>query len=317
MTGRRNAVGRVLVLLAASIIGSACIAEKASLPSETVIVIVPGDSDAGDSDSAASSPMPETALGQTPVTMTAGQDLSCVKGPHWILYEWVAAVAEGETVDLLARSEPEWPDYYYARKAGGTECWVFGGSSTITGDAANLPVREAPPLPQVTYRIDNQTGLTVCSVFIREEGDGSWGDSRLGGVLLEPGNAFDLTLTAGFYDVLIQACPERAVLYEEYDRAIGPEAGYRHTLLDIEVDIQVVNFLGVDVCAMSYKPFLESTWRVLHSIEDGVIAPDEGVSVRLQVGHYDFRYSRCAGPSYEGRNFAVLPYTTEFRGLGG
>ena len=39
-----------------------------------------------------------------PVTMTAGQNLSCVNGPDWILYEWVAAIDKGETVTLTARA---------------------------------------------------------------------------------------------------------------------------------------------------------------------------------------------------------------------
>jgi hypothetical protein len=91
--------------------------------------------------------------------MTAGQDLSCVKGPHWVFYEWVAKIVEGETVVLLARSPVERPDYFYVRKSDGTECWAFGGSSTKTGDLSILP--------EITYIIENQTGLNVPDVFIR------------------------------------------------------------------------------------------------------------------------------------------------------
>ena len=148
--------------------------------------------------------------------MTAGQELSCVTGPHWILYEWVAKILAGETVTLLARSEPEWPDYYVARKNDGTECWAFGGSSEINGDPSLLPVREAPPLPTITYTIENGTGLRVVSVYLRGKDETAWGANlldgdpfptiffniSLGGDLL-PGATFHIPLTAGFYDVQI------------------------------------------------------------------------------------------------------------------
>jgi hypothetical protein len=81
------------------------------------------------------------------VAMTAGQDLSCVKGPKWDLYDFVITIKKGEIVTLLARAPSEWGEYYYVRTSNGTECWVFGGSSTKNGDTSNLPVREAPPTP--------------------------------------------------------------------------------------------------------------------------------------------------------------------------
>jgi hypothetical protein len=112
----------------------------------------------------------ETALTQTPSltlsptltatptssapTMTAGQDLSCVKGPKFDLYDWVAVIKQGETVTLLARSSPDWGEYYYVRKSDGTECWAFGGSSTKSGDTANLPEKEAPPTPTPKIVVD-------------------------------------------------------------------------------------------------------------------------------------------------------------------
>jgi hypothetical protein len=79
--------------------------------------------------------------------MTAGQDLSCVKGPKFDLYDWVAVIKQGETVTLLARSSPDWGEYYYVRMSNGTECWAYGGSSTKNGDTASLPEKEAPPTP--------------------------------------------------------------------------------------------------------------------------------------------------------------------------
>jgi len=86
--------------------------------------------------------------------MTAGQDLSCVKGPKWDLYDWVAVIKQGETVTLLARAPSEWGEYYYVRKGDGAECWAYGGSSTKNGDTSSLPEKEAPPTPTPKIAVD-------------------------------------------------------------------------------------------------------------------------------------------------------------------
>ncbi|HEY5119215.1 MAG TPA: hypothetical protein VII90_07140 [Anaerolineales bacterium] len=97
-------------------------------------------------------------------TMTAGQDLSCVKGPKFDLYDWVAVIKQGETVTLLARSSPDWGEYYYVRMSNGTECWAYGGSSTKNGDTTSLPEKEAPPTPTpaivVDYSVSYLTTIT-------------------------------------------------------------------------------------------------------------------------------------------------------------
>jgi hypothetical protein len=148
------------------------------------------------------------------VTLTAGQDLSCVKGPHWALFEWVAHIYKGETVTLLARSTAEWPDYYYARKDDGTECWAFGGSSVIHGDPSILPEKEAPALPSFTLIIENKTRLDVCDVFLDRLEDPGAGADQLATGILAPGATFSRTYTAGFFDIIIRDC-FGGVLYEK------------------------------------------------------------------------------------------------------
>ncbi|MGB7538091.1 MAG: hypothetical protein WBM17_06100, partial [Anaerolineales bacterium] len=239
-------------------------------------------------------PQPTSTATTAPVTLTAGQDLSCVTGPHWILYEWVAKVEEGQTVPLLAKSPPEWPDYFFARTAGGEECWVFGGSSTISGNAAGLPVREAPPLPEVEYTIENKTGLRVPVVFIRGMDETNWGANRLGAILY-PGDKISLTLTAGFYDVKILDEAFFA-LYEEQDRAIGSEPAYRYTLLDDEYEFYVRNNHPFDVCTFSFRPQGGSTWTTLHSTADGHVATGAKAWFQLVPGFYDVAVYRCTGP---------------------
>jgi hypothetical protein len=226
--------------------------------------------------------------------MTAGQDLSCVKGPHWILYEWVAKITEGETVTLLARSTSDWPDYFYVRKSDATECWAFGGSSTVSGNIYSLPERDAPPLPQVVYTIENKTGLRVPVVFIRGKDETVWGANRLAAILY-PGETVNLTLTAGFYDVKILDEAFFA-LYEEHDRPIGSDPDYHYTLLDDEYEFYVQNEYAVNVCTFSFRPQGGSTWTVLHTAADGTIHHGEKAWFKLVPGFYDVLVHRCSGP---------------------
>jgi hypothetical protein len=226
-------------------------------------------------------------------TMAAGQDLSCVKGPHWILYEWVTKISKGETVTLTARSPAEWPDYFYVRKSDGTECWAFGGSSTVTGDTSTLPVREAPPLPEVDYTITNKTGLAVVGIRIREMNSSDWGANRLSAALA-PGATFSLTLTAGYYDVLVQDSAA-GTLYEKNDWPIGSEPTYRNIALDAEFEFYLQNNMGFDLCTFSVRP-AGGSWKVIHAAADGAIATGSKLTFKLLPAMYSLRVNRCTGP---------------------
>jgi hypothetical protein len=226
-------------------------------------------------------------------TMTAGQKLSCVKGPHWILYEWVAGIDKGETVTLLARATLDWPDYYYIRKSDGTECWAYGGSSTISGDPSTLPFREAPPLPEVKYTIENKTGLNVNTIRIRVKDSADWGPDRLGAPLA-PGSTFSLTLTAGFYDVLVQDAWAGA-LYQKDDYPIGSDANYRNIVLDDEFEFYLQNNFGFDLCTFNVQP-VGGSWKAIHLPADGAVTPGSRITFKLLPAKYNLRIWRCSGP---------------------
>jgi hypothetical protein len=304
---------RWLLLPATLILGSACILQTAAGPNPTpqiIVVTATGQAGAQESQEQAPPPTAEPEATLTPTltltptitptatialpTMTAGQDLSCVKGPQWILYEWVAKISKGETVVLLARSPAEWPDYFYVRKSDGTECWAFGGSSTTTGDISSLPVREAPPLPEITYVIENKTGLNVTDVFIRGKDETVWGADRLGAGIIAPGASFSLTLTAGFYDVRINDVAH-AALYAKDDWPIGSDPNYRNVILDAEFEFYIQNDYAFDLCTFSFRP-AGGSWKVIHSAADGAIAPGARLTFKLLPAFYDVQINRCTGP---------------------
>jgi hypothetical protein len=305
MTHARSLPLRLLIPAAAMAVGSACILEAAAGPTPTPqIVVVPGDGE----EPSTPSPTPESILNLTPtwtlaaqptntataepVTLTAGQDLSCVTGPHWILYNWVARVEEGETVPLLAKAAPEWPDYYFARTPGGAECWIFGGSSTISGDAAGLPVREAPPLPGINFTIDNRTYLPVSTLRIRPQAETVWGTNLLAGHTIGAGETYGVPFTAGFYDVRIMDS-HSGILYEAHDVPIGPEPSSSVIVLDGRYTVIIRNETPNAMCRgeISYDDF---SYRYTFTIPgDGRISPGETVTLEGPGGLFFMWFFEC------------------------
>jgi hypothetical protein len=323
---------RLFFILAAAVFGSACILETIVVnPTAQIIVVTanPGGAVPGSTaEVPAVPPSPTLEWTQTltltftpsitatftkePVTMIAGQALSCVKGPDWKLYEWVAGIAEGETVTLVARAVPEIPDYYVVRKSNGTECWAFGGSSTISGSTAGLPVRDTPPPPTVNFVIQNRIQIPLCDVLIRKAGDSSWGADRLvAPPTIVINGDFTLPITAGYYDVLIRDCGGPTTMYEVYNRAIGSESAYRILEIAIDVGFFIQNNLPFSICHIQIRTAVLA-WQDLYNHDSGgSFAVGTRKDFTLRAGFYDVRITRCTD--------AVLPLTTIYvrPGVGG
>ncbi len=314
MKTKRHPFARVVMQLSAMVLGSGCILEIIGGPAPTsqiIVITATGETQPAGQPSASPTtgvietlaPTPTftptltatptiTATPTTaPVTMTAGQALSCVKGPHWVLFEWVTGIAKGETVTLLARSTADWPDYFYVRKSDGKECWAFGGSSTISGNIYSLPEREAPPLPEITLTIENRTYLIVDSVYIRGKDETVWGVDRLTGPNLVHGGTFSLTLTAGFYDVRMRDSSGR-VLFEKQDTPIGPESSSRNIVYESKYPIVIRNAAADPLCQVVLNGEPGSSIEV-EIPGDGIIAIGEEVTVEVLGGSYSFFIYRC------------------------
>jgi hypothetical protein len=290
---------RFLLLLAIALAGSGCAKQEAS--DENTVAHVAATptprvgSRAGAQPTATAKIMHPTSA--VPVTMTAGQPLDCVTGPHWILYDYVTGIIKGEVLTLTARSTPEWPDYYYVRKSNGKECWAYGVGSLIDGDPLSLPEKEAPPLPEVTYRIENQTGLPICSLYIRKSNETAWGADRLPSGAGAPGTAFGIKIVAGFYDVQILDC-YGGKLFEMEDTAVGSKEIFRYVRVDTLVTFSIVNESGGNICWIQYHRHAESGWQDITGMFDAAL-PDGAVKYFTTLaGKYDFRAHECYETNY-------------------
>jgi len=253
-------------------------------------------------------PPPPTAV---PPTLIGGQLLSCVSGPHWVFFKWIDRVDIGEEVILLAKASADWDEYYFVEKGNGATCWVYGASSQKFGDYQSLPIREAPPLPDITYKIKNRTELNICDVFIRPENDTAWGTDWLGSNVIPPGGEYNFDLTAGFYDVLVVDCLS-GILFEEYGRAIGSDSASRETKLANEVEFYIKNNFAFDICWVNVMPN-GGLWDEVYKESDGHVQPGEKIWITLLAGIYEIQIHDCTGTLVDiAQGVYVGPTTTGF-----
>jgi hypothetical protein len=315
---------RLYLVLGAALFGGACILEAAGPAATQQVVVV---TSTPDGTSTSSSPDLQTSptleltkfltptftpsitptFTKEPVTMIAGQDLSCVTGPDWKLYEWVAKIAKDEVVTLIARAVPEITDYYVARKSDGKECWAFGGSSVISGPVASLPVRETPPLPTVSFVVRNRVYTDLVDVYIRPAGDSSWGADRLTSPSICTGLEASFSITAGYYDVRILD-PFGHALYEAYNRAIGADATYRILEVAPDVNFTIRNDHPFSICWIDVA-FAGGSWEKLYATGDGGGSIYNGNTrdFTLRAGAYAARITRCTSVILPATGFIIYP----------
>jgi hypothetical protein len=301
---------RLTVLLGAALLGVACIAETAGPGNTPQVIVVTATPEGAAQNPAQESPLSPTeepaqlttdALTPTitatytaaPVTMTAGQELSCVTGPDWRLYEWVTKIPKDATVTLIARAVPEIPDYYVARTGDGKECWAFGGSSVVSGPVATLPVRETPPLPTVSFVVRNRVHIPLTTVYIRSAGDSSWGGNRIASPLADMSGETSISITAGYYDVRVLDVLGN-VMYESYNRAIGADDAYRILTVDPDVNFTIRNDFSFSICWIDVM-VMGDPWQKLYATEDGggSILTGQTRDFTLRAGRYSVRLTRC------------------------
>jgi hypothetical protein len=219
----------------------------------------------------------------------------------------VTKVAKGETVALVARAVPEIPDYYVALTGDGKECWVFGGSSTITGNAAALPIRETPPLPTVNFVVRNRVHIPLTTVYIRPADDSSWGGNRVSAPINEMTGEAAVSITAGYYDVRVLDIFSH-VMYESYNRAIGPDDTYRILTVNPDVGFTIRNDYPFSICWIDVQT-MGGSWQKLYATEDGggSIYSGNTREFTLRAGAYGVRITRCTSAVLPATGWSIYP----------
>ncbi|OGO11215.1 MAG: hypothetical protein A2Z66_06825 [Chloroflexi bacterium RBG_13_66_10] len=79
------------------------------------------------------------------------------------------------------------------------------------------------------FRLDNQSGQTICYVYISPTTSSEWGDDWLGSTeVVEDGDTRDFSVSAGDYDLRADTCDGTAIS-EVYGVTV-PSGGYTWTV---------------------------------------------------------------------------------------
>ena len=96
-------------------------------------------------------PPPPTATPVAQVTFTATADTRCRQGPG-VYYPQVGAVAAGQTVPVLARTDAI-EGYWLVQLPDGRTCWAWDRYATLQGNTAALPMATPPPAPDAAFSL--------------------------------------------------------------------------------------------------------------------------------------------------------------------
>lgn len=126
---------------------------------------------------ATETPSPTPPFTPTPLmpTITAQQNTNCRKGPG-PAYERVGALMIGQTSIVYGRNSSSTWWYIENPERKGTYCWVWGGSTTVSGAASSLPVFTPPPPPATATKsgTGSETKLFSISYAARKKCSGDW-----------------------------------------------------------------------------------------------------------------------------------------------
>ncbi len=101
----------------------------------------------------------------TQPTITAQQNTNCRKGPGPI-YERVGALNIGQTALVYGRNSTSTWWYIENPSRPGSYCWVWGGSTTVSGATVELPVYTPPPPPATPTTTVPASGIAFEISFV-------------------------------------------------------------------------------------------------------------------------------------------------------
>lgn len=169
------------------------------------------------------------------------------------------------------------------------------------------PPATLPPLPPTTaptggLTLVNQSGQTVCYVYISPVTDTTWGEDQLdASEVIDAGSSRTFDVAPGAYDLRADDC-SRAVLAEERGVTVTAE-GITWTLSGTasqppppgggSLTINLVNNLDQAVCYVYIRPGTSTDWGA-DRLGAATIAGGTSHSFSINPGTYDFRAEDCS-----------------------
>ncbi|MFZ0546156.1 MAG: hypothetical protein WAM60_11990 [Candidatus Promineifilaceae bacterium] len=151
--------------------------------------------------------------------------------------------------------------------------------------------------------ITNNSGKTVCSVYVTLQDATEWGDERLGTEVLNQGDSKAIQVADGNYRVRTNDCDGDLIAeYNDFevdgstsltveDRTVGSTlaaGGPAGTL-------SVVNNSSEDVCYVFVSPTDATSWGNDQLGDNEIVGPGESATLMVTAGLYDLQAADCDG----------------------
>jgi hypothetical protein len=193
----------------------------------------------------------------------------------------------------------------------GTTTGTYKLSVSIEGNEQPADVPAAPDVPeQVTWRVTNLAGTSLCYLYFSHSDSESWGTDRLGSEILSEGSFLDWSLAPGTYDIQVWDCFDNSLeLYEVeatqdvnlqvYTERIQVVSLGTETPPEDEVPVgddlytwRISNRSTSTVCYLYFNPSSETTWGP-DRLGTEVLSSMQSLDWELPRGTYDILVEDC------------------------
>lgn len=184
----------------------------------------------------------------------------------------------------------------------------------IPPTATPIPPTPEPKQPQAeggSLDIVNDSGETICFVYISTSDSEDWGPEQLGeDTILEPGQTFTITdIPPGTYDIKAEDCSGE-IMARNYEVKLGA-ADFTWTIGGAATATLILeNRSGVSLCYLYITTDSSSGWGPDQLGEGNIINNGENFTITdIPPGVYDLRVESCEGQFAERQDVSI---ETEF-----
>jgi hypothetical protein len=143
--------------------------------------------------------------------------------------------------------------------------------------------------------INNTRTITFCYLYISPTGNSDWGEDKLQGTQIAPGETYTIDeVDPDTYDLKITDCDGASEITSNAQDLSNP---FEWTLTENTPTVKLINNTqNITFCYLYISPAGSGNWGE-NQMEGTQIAPGESFTVEVEPGTYDLKTTDCTGAS--------------------
>jgi hypothetical protein len=151
--------------------------------------------------------------------------------------------------------------------------------------------------------VTNNSGRTLCEVYVSPDGATEWGEDRLGAEALDPGESQTITVADGLYQARAEDCNNDLVA-EEIELEVSGSTTWEVELRTVgdalaaggeAGTLTVVNNTSDSVCYVYVSATDATSWGTDWLGADTILDDGDEQTITVGVGTYDLQAADCDG----------------------